>query len=204
VSVRDVLRQRHELTSISRGLPLAYGVFEAFYTTDFLKQNSQSSIAWIGTMTNFLLIFIGFVSGPLFDLGYYRVMLITGVILNVVGLFMTSLCTTYWQVFLAQGLCVGLGSGLMYVPTLSLVAGAFTTKRPIALGLLACGIGLGAIVFVVVFRGLIDSHGFPYTVRALGTVHFMSFYLVTYFHFTDTTQATSSSAPSPLPFQPPS
>jgi len=116
-------------------------------------------------------IFIGFISGPLFDLGYYRSMLITGVILNVVGIFMTSLCTTYWQVFLAQGLCVGLGSGLMYVPTLSLVAGAFTKKRPIALGLLACGIGLGAIVFVVVFRGLIDARGFPYTVRALGMFH---------------------------------
>jgi len=96
-------------------------------------------------------------------------MLITGVILNVIGIFMTSLCTTYWQVFLAQGLCVGLGSGLMYVPTLSLVAGAFTKKRPLALGLLACGIGLGAIVFVVVFRGLIDDYGFAYTVRALGT-----------------------------------
>lgn len=98
-------------------------------------------------------------------------MLITGVVLNVVGIFMTSLCTKYWQIFLAQGLCVGLGSGLMYVPTLSLVAGAFTKKRPLALGLLACGIGLGAIVFVVVFRRLIDHHGFSYTVRAMGSYH---------------------------------
>lgn len=95
-------------------------------------------------------------------------MLLTGAVLNIIGIFMTSLCKTYWQVFLAQGVCIGLRSGLMYVPTLSLVAGAFTTKRPIALGLLACGIGLGAIVDVVVFQGLIGTKGFGYTVRALG------------------------------------
>lgn len=150
------------------GLPLAFGVFEAFYATDFLSSHSASSIAWIGTMQNFLLIFIGFISGPLFDKGYYIHMLVAGVAFNVVGIFLTAECHTYWQVFLAQGLCIGLGSGLLYIPSLSLVAGSFTTKRPIAVGILASGIGIGAIVFVVTFRGLIGTHGFKYTVRALG------------------------------------
>jgi len=95
-------------------------------------------------------------------------MLIIGVILNIIGIFTTSVCTTYWQVFLAQGVCIGLGSGLLYIPSLSLVAGSFTKRRPLAIGLLACGIGIGAIVFVCVFRGLIDDKGFPYTVRAIG------------------------------------
>jgi MFS family permease len=95
-------------------------------------------------------------------------MLVAGVIFNVVGIFLAAECHTYWQAFLAQGLCIGLGSGLLYIPSLSLVAGSFTTKRPIALGILASGIGVGAIVFVVVFRGLIATYGFRYTVRAIG------------------------------------
>ena len=40
----------------TRGLPLAFGTFEAFYAEDFLSDHSPSSIAWIGTMQNFLLV----------------------------------------------------------------------------------------------------------------------------------------------------
>jgi len=44
-----------------RGLPLAFGTFEAFYAEDFLSDHSPSSIAWIGTMQNFLLVRDNFV-----------------------------------------------------------------------------------------------------------------------------------------------
>lgn len=58
---------------------------------------------------------------------------------------MLSLCTEYWQVFLAQGLVVGFGGGLIYIPAIALVTTQFTTKRPIAVGLASSGSSIGTV-----------------------------------------------------------
>lgn len=47
---------------------------------------------------------------------------------------------------LAQGMCVGLGSGMIYSPSLSIVAAAFTTKRAIAVAVGYSGISIGTII----------------------------------------------------------
>jgi MFS family permease len=90
-----------------------------------------------------LLIVVGVLSGPLFDLGYFRSMLYTGNFLIVFGIMMLSLCKTYWQVFLAQGICMGLGAGLLYIPSLALVGIWFEKKRAMALGIVMSGIAVG-------------------------------------------------------------
>lgn len=96
-------------------------------------------------MQAWLLIFFGVLSGPLFDLGYFRVMLIAGNFLVVFGIMMLSLSTTYWQVFLSQGICMGLGAGLLYIPSLALVGIWFDKKRAIALGIVMSGIAVGRL-----------------------------------------------------------
>lgn len=70
-------------------------------------------------------------------------MLVIGSFLVVLGLFMLSLSTAYYQIFLSQGVCVGIGGGLLYVPSLALVSKSFHKKRAIAMGIVTCGVGLG-------------------------------------------------------------
>ena len=94
-------------------------------------------------MQSWLLILIGVLSGPLFDLGYFRPMLIIGNIGVVFGIFMLSLAKTYWQVFLAQGVCMGLSAGLLYVPSLALVGLSFSRRRSLAMGIVTSGIAVG-------------------------------------------------------------
>lgn len=67
---------------------------------------------------------------------------------------MTSLATTYWQIFLAQGLCTGLGMGLMYMPTVAIISSYFQKKRALALTTSASGSGVGSIVFPLVVQNL--------------------------------------------------
>jgi MFS family permease len=45
-----------------------------------------------------------------------RWLLIGGSVSYLLSLFMTALCTEYWQFFLAQGVLTGLGSGMTYSP----------------------------------------------------------------------------------------
>lgn len=67
----------------------------------------------------------------------------------VFGLMMTSLASRYWEIFLAQGLCVGLGMGCLYVPSVAIVSTYFSTKRALAVGLTSAGGSLSRCFLLV-------------------------------------------------------
>jgi len=150
------------------GFVFASGAFQSFYQLDYLKQESASNISWIGTIATGLLVMVGVASGPLFDLGYFRAMLIVGGMGETLALFLLSLCTKYWQIILVQGLMVGLFNGLLYLPGLALVGRSFKKHRSIAMAITTCGAPTGGIIYTLMFQELIGKLGFAWTVRAMG------------------------------------
>lgn len=121
----------------------AFGSFQTFYQLGLLQSYSPSDIAWIGSVQNFLVLFVGFLSGPLYDAGYGNYLLGVGGLLNVFGMGMLSLSKEYYQVFLSQGICVGLGWGLSFTPAASLPSRFFRNKLALATGLASAGTGIG-------------------------------------------------------------
>ena len=83
---------------------------------------------------------------------------------------MASLSTTYWQLFLAQGVCCGIGNGCLFCPSLSLLSTYFAKKRSLALGIAASGSATGGMVFPAIVQQLLPKVGFPWTMRALGFI----------------------------------
>ena len=152
-----------------------FGVFQTYYETELLKSHSPSEISWIGTFQGFLLVALSLIVGPIFDRGYFRTLIITGAFLTVFGLMMTSLATQYWQVFLAQALTIGLGSGCAFLPSMAIVATYFTTKRALAIGILASGGSVGSVIYPIVFERLQPRIGFPWTTRVLGFISLATF-----------------------------
>lgn len=118
-----------------------------------------------------MLNFIGVISGPVYDRGYVKTLIYGGGVLNVVGLLATSFTTQYHFTILSLGICVGVGSGMLYVPSLAIVASSFTTKRPLAAGLSAAGSSIGGVVYPVLFRLLVERLGFPWTCRVFAFVN---------------------------------
>lgn len=152
------------------GFTLTYGAFQNYYKTTLLSSSTPSAISWIGTVQAWLLIVIGVASGPLFDMGYFRSMLLVGNFLVVLGIMMLSLSTTYWQVFLSQGVCMGLGAGLLYIPSLALVGVWFSKKRALAMGVVMSGIAVGGVIYITMFDRLLQTSTFPWAIRAIGFV----------------------------------
>lgn len=142
------------------GLVNSYGVFQTYYETDLLSENSSSAISWIGSVQACLLMVIGVVAGPLYDAGYFRHLLVTGQLLLVFGMFMTSLWTAYWHILLAQGVCVGLGMGLIFLPSTAILAQYFTTRRALAIGISSSGSPLAGIIFPIIFSKFVPRLGF--------------------------------------------
>ncbi|KAK5173399.1 uncharacterized protein LTR77_002080 [Saxophila tyrrhenica] len=152
------------------GFTFAFGSFQTYYELTFLPNQSSSTISWIGTVSTFLLIVGGIMSGPFFDRGYFKTMLFAGAAIETFSVFMLSLCGEYYQLFLSQGLLMGLGNGLLYVPGLALVGRSFKTHRSIAMAITTCGAPVGGIIYTLVFEQLISRMSFGWTVRVMGFV----------------------------------
>lgn len=80
---------------------------------------------------------------------------------------MTSLCKTLWQLILAQGICVGLGSGALFLTAVATVSSYFTSRKSIAVGIAASGSSLGGVIYPIMFRRLQPAVGFAWDVRIL-------------------------------------
>ncbi|OQD61838.1 hypothetical protein PENPOL_c015G04124 [Penicillium polonicum] len=154
----------------SWGLLTTYGAFQEYYQTDLLPNETPSTISWVGSIQATLIPMVGLATGPLVDIGYLRPLIISGSFLTVFGMMMTSLATSYYQVLLAQGFCVGMGGGISYIPALVVISTSFTTKRPIAIGCASIGSSVGAVIFPVMFRQLQPRIGFPWAVRCIGFI----------------------------------
>jgi hypothetical protein len=56
---------------------------------------------------------------------------------------MTSLVKQYYQAFLAQGVCFGIGAGMLFVPSIAVVSTYFDKYRSFSVGLGVTGSSLG-------------------------------------------------------------
>jgi MFS family permease len=150
------------------GYSYSFGIFEQFYHDEF--GFNLSSTSWIGSIHLFFLFVLSTISGRLFDAGYFRHLLIVGSFLQILGLFMASISTEYWHLFLAQGVCSGIGAGLAYCPVMACVSTYFTKKRALAIAIVTSGSATGGIIFPIIAQQMIYVHGFPWTIRCMAFV----------------------------------
>jgi len=112
---------------------------------------------------------MGVVSGKIFDAGYGRMIIRLGSALFIFSLFMLSLTKQgqFYQIFLSQGLGMGFGVGLLFVPTTATVSVHFNDRphRVLAMGLALSGSSFGALLFPIMINKLLPTLGFASTVR---------------------------------------
>ncbi|KAK8052857.1 MFS monocarboxylate transporter [Apiospora saccharicola] len=154
----------------SWGILNTFGVYQTYYESGQLFTTSSSNISWIGSIQAYLVLLGGLMAGPFYDKGYIKELLIIGGFGVVFGHMMLSLVHTYWQAILAQGFCIGLGAGTMFVPALSVLSGYFNTRLGLAMGLAAAGSSFGGIIYPIAFYRLVNEIGFGWSVRILGFI----------------------------------
>ncbi|KAJ7475200.1 major facilitator superfamily domain-containing protein [Mycena galericulata] len=146
----------------------AYGVYQDFYVREFMTEKSPSEIAWIGSCQIALQFVLGLPVGKAFDAGYFHHLMIVGSLVYCFSLWILSLAkpNQYYLVFLAQGVGLGIGLGLTFLPALSVAAHHFTRRRGLVIGLMTSGASIGGIVFPILLNNLLFQRGFVVGVRA--------------------------------------
>lgn len=142
-------------------------MWQSYYSLNQLSHLSPAQISWIASIQLCLMPLLGCLSGPLFDAGYLRPLIIAGGTLYVFCLFMTSIATQYYQYLLAHGIGVGLGMGIMFSPSVSTLSHHFgrSRYRSLAYGIQASGSSASGILFPILARNLLPRIGFAWTMR---------------------------------------
>ncbi|GAA6033849.1 hypothetical protein JCM8097_000369 [Rhodosporidiobolus ruineniae] len=150
------------------GFSNSFGAFMPYYQTHQLSSYPASTISWIGSSHLFITFSGAFLSGIAFDRGHFQLQLALGSAGWLVGIFALSFATTFWQIFLAQSVCMGLSLGSMFSPCLSVLGTYFRRRRALVVGVAASGTALGAVVFPILLSRTFETRGFAAGVRAAG------------------------------------
>lgn len=117
----EALTQCRLAIFVTWGYLNSFGSFQTYYEQT-MPETSPSVISWIGSLQIWLTMFGGVFTGRLLDAGFFVPTFFVGAVLQVLGMFLMSICTKYWQFMLTQGFLTGLGGGIFFTPALSLVS----------------------------------------------------------------------------------
>ncbi|XP_035683158.1 monocarboxylate transporter 13-like isoform X2 [Branchiostoma floridae] len=141
----------------SLGVMRSFGVFFEEFTTQF--DQSAAATSWIISVC-LGLTFGGTLLGVMLSATFgFRPVAMVGGVLAATGCILTSFSTSIVHLYITVGVLVGLGSSLAMFPSLSLVGKYFDKKRAIANGIAFSGVGVGNIVFPLIFTYLIEEYG---------------------------------------------
>ena len=130
----------------SFGWVSSIGIFQTYYSQNQLRTYSPSAISWILSAEVFMLQAMAPVFGKLFDSYGSRGLLWFGTFMHVFGLMMMSLGKEYYQLFLAQSICSGLGASALFYASSNAATTWFFKRRAFAMGIVASGSSLGGLL----------------------------------------------------------
>ena len=154
----------------SFGIANTLGSLEAYISENQLSTYNPSQIGWIFSLWTFLTFFGGIYIGPLFDVYGPRWLLIPGSICIVLSMFILGICTQYWHFILNFSILGGLGTSLIFTPSVASVGHWFLHRRGNATGIAATGGAFGGIVFPLLLQSLIPKVGFGWATRIMAFI----------------------------------
>lgn len=101
--------------------------------------------------------------------GPRRVLLPCFILLGV-SMIAAAKVTTVWQLYLIQGVCIGIGFSGPFVCVMATVAKWHDTRRGLALGIASAGMGLSSIIFPPVAMQLIQAMGWQLAIIIMGVI----------------------------------
>ncbi len=154
---------------VSLGIRFTYAIFFVPLTQEFgWDRASTSSIFSISLL---LFAAVGPFLGNLLDRVGARVVFVGGSIILGVGLILTSLAQSLWQMIVYYSLIASLGLAALALGMHAVVLSRwFIRQRGLAIGLAFAGTGIGTFIFSPLVEQLIASYGWRGTYLALGVI----------------------------------
>ncbi|KAI0672646.1 MFS general substrate transporter [Trametes maxima] len=150
------------------GFSFSYGIFQDYYSSHPpFNKASGVAIAAVGTVALAIqygeIVFLSFIFGRYPEL--MRPGMWAGVVLYSASLFLSSFVSEIQYLILLQGVGVGVGGGLVYMPVVKFLPEWFSERRGLAGGITQAGNGVGGFVFPFMLNSLLGKVGLRWTLR---------------------------------------
>jgi len=149
------------------GYLFTWNVFEDHYNHVVLTDQNPIAVRFIGSVQWFLAFFLSLVAGKLADSGFSQHSVMAGSVVFALSLFLLSFVgeEQIGRIFACQSLGMGIGIGLVFVPTVIIPLHYFKRQRGLAIGVLMSGGSFGGMIFPAVLRVFIPKQGMGGAVR---------------------------------------
>ncbi|KAH6722098.1 major facilitator superfamily domain-containing protein [Leptodontidium sp. MPI-SDFR-AT-0119] len=148
----------------SLGIMNTMGAFEEYISTHQLKDYDVSSVGWIFSLYAFLTFGVGLFVGPLFDKYGARWLILSGSLLVVLTEYG---CHWFWHFIFVFSVLGGVGSALVFSPSITVIGHYFSRRRGIATGIATIGGAVGGIIFPLILQLLIPRIGFVWATKII-------------------------------------
>lgn len=153
------------ISMIADGISFSFGLLYIEFLEEF--EASKATTAWIGSLFIAVPLLAGPIMSALVDRYGCRSMTILGGIISTLGFILASISTTLEMMMITFGVIAGLGLGLVYVTAVVSIAYWFEKKRNLAVGLGACGTGVGTFIYAPMTQYFIEEYGWRGTILLL-------------------------------------
>ncbi|ORY11040.1 MFS transporter, MCP family, solute carrier family 16, member 6 [Clohesyomyces aquaticus] len=162
------------------GVVASYGVYLAYYlANDVFPEATPLDYAFIGGL-NFGVSML--VASPVTylqrALGTHIPMLI-GIGMQTAGFIAASFAHTIWQLYLTQGVLVGLGVGFIFIPSVAVTSQWFDKRRSLANSITSAGSGIGGVIVSFATTSMIHNISLGWSLRIIGLMSGMMNILAT-------------------------
>ena len=99
-----------------------------------------------------------------------KALVAVGAALTGLGWVLSAHVGNVWMLFLTYGLFCGVGTGIVYVGVIGLMARWFPDRRGFAIGIVAAGYGMGAMLTTFPISSMLSSFGAPVTLIVFGVI----------------------------------
>ncbi|KAL8826044.1 MAG: hypothetical protein Q9170_007557 [Blastenia crenularia] len=163
------------LTLTACGLNFAFGVYQELYESldgPFAGAN-PAQIDLIGTLAVSLMT-IGAPYASAWTKSYSpKTITLVGAAIFALANLLASFGQRLWHFILTQGLLLGCGTCLAYIPAVTIAPGWFQERRGLAMGIVLSGTGVGGTIWAPLLRSLNASIGFRNTLRFTAGLSFL-------------------------------
>jgi len=151
----------------------SFGVYLSYYLrTESYPDASDLDFAFVGGFNfAFAMVAAPFATAFTHRSGRYLTMAI-GILLQTTGYVTAGFASRIWQLMVTQGVLVGLGIGMIYVPSLPILSQWFDARRTLANGISSSGSGFGGALFAWTTGAIIDAFGLQWALCSTGIITF--------------------------------
>jgi len=153
------------LMFVGFGAAYSFAAFFKAFESEFAA--SRAHVALVFSVAAFLWFTVGAPGGVLADRFGPRRVCLAGIACLVAALALAPLASSVEALYLTYSICIGLGVGLTYVPSVGAVQPWFVRNRAFASGLAVAGIGAGNFVVPLLAAWWIELFGWRGAYQAL-------------------------------------